>query len=189
MFRWGVSQELVSPITADALKYVPPLRQGRTTAPESEPREDVPDDVVDATLPHLLPTVAAMVQVQRWATMRPSEVCRMRVGEIDMSRKDGIWLYRLPKHKCTWRGQRKIVPLGKPEQRLILPYLEGKTPEQAVFSPKTAMLEKKARDAERRRTKVPPSQELRAEKRLANPKRGDQEHYSSHVTLKSLRML
>ena len=70
MFRWGVAQELVSPVTADALKYVPALRLGRTTAPESTPRKDVPDDVVASTLPHLLPTVAAMVQVQRWATMR-----------------------------------------------------------------------------------------------------------------------
>ena len=35
MFRWGVAQELVSVNVAEALKYVPPLRRGRTTAPES----------------------------------------------------------------------------------------------------------------------------------------------------------
>jgi site-specific recombinase XerD len=50
-----------------------------------------------------------------------------------MSRKDGIWLYRPLKHKGTWRGHGRIVPLGKPEQALILPYLTGKTPEQPVF--------------------------------------------------------
>jgi len=186
IFRWGVSQELVSPITADALKYVPPLRLGRTTAPESEPREDVPDEVVDATLPHLLPTVAAMVQVQRLATMRPNEVCRMRVGDIDRSRKDGIWLYKLPKHKGAWRGHKRIVPLGKPEQALILPYWEGKSPEQAVFSPRTAMLEKSERDKKRRKTKVPPSQILRAQQRAASPKRGVQEHYSSQSYARSI---
>jgi integrase len=186
IFRWGVSQELVSPLTADALKYVPPLREGRTEAPETEPRTDVPDEIVDATLPQLLPTVAAMVQVQRLATMRPNEVCRMKVGDIDMSRKDGIWLYNLPKHKGTWRGHKKIVPLGKPEQTLILPYLEGKKPGQAVFSPKTAMLEKKIKDAKRRRTKVPPSQILLAEERAANPKRGLQEHYSSRSYARSI---
>jgi integrase len=186
MFRWGVSQELVSPITADALKYVPPLRQGRTIAPESEPREDVPDDVVDATLPHLLPTVAAMVQVQRWATMRPNEVCRMRVGDIDMSRKDGIWLYKQPKHKGAWRGHKRIVPLGKPEQSLILPYLEGKSADQAVFSPKMAVQERKTRDAARRKTKAQPSQVLRAEMHAANPKRRDHEHYSSRSYARSI---
>ena len=133
MFRWGVAQELVSPVTADALKYVPALRQGRTTAPESLPRKDVPDDVVASTLPHLLPTVAAMVQVQRWATMRPGEVCRMRVGDIDMSRKDGIWLYQPPQHKGSWRGHGRIVPLGQSEQQLLRPYLEGKQPDDSVF--------------------------------------------------------
>ena len=133
MHRWGVAQELVPPSTADALKYVTALRCGQTEAPESAVRKDVPDEVVDATLPHLVPTVAAMVQVQRWAVMRPNEVCRMQVGDIDKSRKDGIWLYYPPKHKGTWRGHGRIVPLGEPEQAVLLPYLEGKSPEQPVF--------------------------------------------------------
>ena len=187
MFRWGVAQELVSPLTADALKYVPSLRRGRTTAPDTMPREDVPNEVVDATLPHLLPTVAAMVQVQRWAVMRPNEVCRMQVGDIDMSRKDGIWIYCPLEHKGTWRGHGRAVPFGKPEQALITPYLEGKSPEQAVFSPRTAMLEKKAKDAERRKTKVPPSQVLRAERRATNPKREDREHYDSRSYSRSIK--
>ena len=186
MFRWGVAQELVSPITADALKYVPALRLGKTTAPESKPREDVPNDVVDATLPYLLPTVAAMVQVQQWATMRPSEVCRMRVGDIDMSRKDGIWLYHLPLHKTEATiKQKKIVPLGKPEQALIRPYLEGKSPERAVFSPKTTMLERYARDAKNRTTKIPPNKLRRSHK--AVPKRTASEHYCSKSYARSIR--
>ena len=187
MFRWGVLQELVSPITADALKFVPPLREGRTEAPESTLRTDVPDAVVDATLPHLLPTVAVMVKVQRLATMRPNEVCRMRVGDIDMKRNDGIWLYKPLQHKGTWRGYKKIVPLGKPEQALILPYLEGKSPDSAVFSPKTAMMEKKAKDAKRRKTKVPPSQVFRTKQRADNPKREDREHYDSQSYARSIQ--
>jgi integrase len=177
MFRWGVSQELVSPMTADALKYVQPLRQGRTTAPESKPREDVPDDVVEATLPHLLPTVSAMVQVQRLATMRPNEVCRMRVGDIDMT--GAIWLYRPVNHKGTWRGHGREIALGKPEQAILLPYLEGKSPDSAVFSPRTAMLEKQEKDAKRRKSKVPPNQKRRAERIKENPKRKNREHYDS----------
>jgi site-specific recombinase XerD len=57
----------------------------------------------------------------------------MKVEDIDMSRNDGIWLYYPTKHKGTWRGHGRIVPLGKPEQAVILPYLEGKSPEQTVF--------------------------------------------------------
>jgi integrase len=187
MFRWGVLQELVSPITADALKFVPPLREGRTEAPESTLRTDVPDAVVDATLPHLLPTVAAMVQVQRLATMRPNEVCRMRVGDIDVKRKDGIWLYKPLQHKGAWRGYKKIVPLGKPEQALILPYLEGKSPDSAVFSPKTAMVEKWTKDAKRRKTKIPPSQVLRTGRRKSKPKKEARGHYDSQSYARSIK--
>ena len=187
MFRWGVAQELVSPLTADALKYVPALRRGRTEAPEAKPREAISHTAVDATLPHLLPTVAAMVQVQRWAVMRPNEVCRMRVGDIDMSRKDGIWLYSPPDHKGTWRGHNKIIPLGKPEQTLMTPYLEGKSPEQAVFSPRTAIQEKHTKDAQRRTSKISPSHTQRAEYRAKNPKRSDREHYKSETYAQSIK--
>jgi integrase len=178
-FRWGVAQEFVSTVTADALKHVPALQQGRTTAPETTPRLDISAEAVKATLPYLLPTVAAMVQVQRLAVMRPNEVCRMRVGDIDRTRKDGVWIYLPPKHKNTWRGFGKAIPLGKPEQELILPYLVGKTPEQAVFSPKTALLEKREKDSQRRKSKLTPSQVKRAAQHAAHPKRIVREHYSS----------
>jgi len=187
MFRWGVAQELVSPITADALKYVPALRRGHTEAPESQPRESVSQATVDATLPYLLPTVAAMVQVQRWAVMRPNEVCRMRVGDIDTNRKDGIWLYSPPDHKGTWRGHSKIIPLGKPEQTLMTPYLEGKLPEQAVFSPRTAMQEKHTKDAQRRVSKMSLSHIRRAEYRAMNPCRSVREHYRSETYAQSIK--
>lgn len=133
MFNWGIAQEMVPVAIADALKYVLPLKKGRTAAHETKPREDVPDEVVEATLPYLSPVVSAMVQVQRWAIMRPNEICRMCVGDIDKSRKDGIWIYCPLKHKTAWLDNVKKVPLGKPEQELIAPYLEGKTPEQVVF--------------------------------------------------------
>jgi integrase len=133
MFNWGVAQEIVPVTIADALKYVLPLKKGETIAHETKPREDVPDAVIEATLPYLSPVVAAMVQVQHWALMRPNEVCRMCVGDIDKKRKDGIWIYCPPEHKTVWRNDTRKVPLGKPEQVLIAPYLVGKTAEQAVF--------------------------------------------------------
>jgi integrase len=161
MFRWGVAQELVSPMTAEALRYVPSLYYGNTTAPESRPRTDVPDAVVDTTLPHLMPTLSAMVQVQRWALMRPNEVCRMRVGDVDRSRKDGVWIYRPAVHKGTWRGHSKSITLGEPEQVLMLPYLEERETESAVFSPKVTAAEKKAKS---------PKRQKRKKRSKANPK-------------------
>ncbi len=185
MFRWGVSQEMVAPSTADALKYVPALRKGKTVAREVEPREAVADSVVTATLPHLSPTVAGMVQVQRLAAMRPNEVCRMTVGDIDQSGE--IWLYRPGMHRGAWRGHDKIVTLGKPEQAIICERIAEKSPEQAVFSPKDAEAERKERDAAKRKSKVQPSQRKRAASRAANPKSRAREHYDSETYARAVK--
>ncbi len=52
----------------------------------------------------------------------------MTVEDIDKSQEpNGLWHYVLKSHKtekCV--GYDKIVPLGKPEQVLIAPYLVGK---------------------------------------------------------------
>jgi integrase len=140
MLRWGVARDLVSNNTVKTIECVQPLRKGRTTAHETKRRKNVPDEVVEATLPHLSPTIATMVQVQSWSLMRPCEVCRMKVGEIDKSRTDGIWLYQPPEHKGAWREQDKEgeyarkIPLGKPEQELLAAFMVSRSPEQTVFS-------------------------------------------------------
>jgi hypothetical protein len=56
------------------------------------------------------------------------------------------------KHKNTWRGHDKVVALGLPEQELIAPRLVGKSPEQAVFSPKDEVKEKKKNTRKRKRS-------------------------------------
>jgi hypothetical protein len=63
MFRWGVGQGLVSPTTADALKYVPALRQGHTEAPETEKirEKSISDAAINATLPYLLGRVPKLL--------------------------------------------------------------------------------------------------------------------------------
>lgn len=175
IFHWGVSRELVSSAVAGALKCVPSLRNGQTAAPERSPRKNVPDEVVKATLPHLIPTIADMVQVQRLAAMRPGEICNMRVG--DLERSDEIWIYRPGLHKNAWREQDRIIPLGKPEQEILERRILGKNPEQYVFSPTEAMQEKWERAAAERKTKVQPSQQARKKRNAANPKRKDGESY------------
>ena len=55
--------------------------------------------------------------------------------------------------------------VGKPEQKLIAPYLEGKKPEAAVFSPRTAMKERAAEARSNRKTKLTPAQRERDAKR------------------------
>jgi integrase len=183
VFKWGSLRELVPKSTPYFLKLVIPLSEGKTTTPETEPRLDVPDEVVEATLPHLLPTVAAMVQVQRAAVMRPSEVCRMKVGDIDT--KDEIWVYEPKQHKGKWRGHPRTVALGKLEQEIIAPRLIGKQPDNAVFSPKDAISERYR--IMKRKTKRTPSQEKRHQQAVENNRSRVREHYDSNSYSKSIK--
>jgi hypothetical protein len=82
LFRWGVSEELVPEATYRSLSTVSGLERGRTEARESDPVLPVPDDHVTAVLPHVLPTVAAMIQLQRLtgAPRRGVSVTRLRGG-------------------------------------------------------------------------------------------------------------
>ena len=171
IFAWGVRHDLVPETTWRALKSVKSLPKGASGTFDKEERQPIPDDVVRRTLPFMPPTLRAMVQLQRILGMRPSEIFKMRVGDIDTTRGNGLWYY-VPGSYKTARYVGKIVfPLGKPEQELIAPYLEGKVSEAAVFSPRTAMAERHAKRRAHRKTKISPSQAAQAEARAAKPTR------------------
>ena len=169
LFSWGVEEELVKPDIVAALREVKALRKGEDGSFDNPPRKAVPDDVVLRTLPFLPPTLRAMVQIQRLTGMRPSEVYRMTVGEIDRTRGNGLWYYTPSKHKTEEHIGQKSVPLGKPEQELIAPYLKGKKPTEAVFSPKQAMKERAGEKRTARKSKITPSQASRDKSRAENP--------------------
>jgi len=170
IFHWGVGEELVKSDTWAVLKAVKPLPEGFAGTIESPPREDVPDDDIIRTLSFMPPVLQAMVKVQRLTGCRPSEIFNMRVGEIDRNADSELWLYRLRSHKTEKKTkQKKVVPLGKPEQELILPYLQGKKSESAVFSPRIAMTERHVEQRANRKTKLTPSQESREKERAAKP--------------------
>ena len=64
---------------------------------------------------------------------------------------------------------KKIIPLSEDEQALIAPYLEGKKPSEAVFSPRTAVKERAELARAERKSKVTPSQQKRNQHRADNP--------------------
>jgi integrase len=168
MLKWGAIRKLVSTQVYGEAKLIPALKEGKTKAYENPEREPVPDDVVRRTLPFMSPTVRAMVQIQRMTGMRPKEICRMTVGNIDQTRDSELWYY-IPRHKTERFIGKKSIPLGKPEQELIAPYLVGKKPSEAIFSPRTAMAEWHAERRANRKTKISPSQLERDKKRAKKP--------------------
>ena len=167
IFRWGVEEDIVAGSTWHALKAVKPLRKGEQGTFDHDERAEVPDDVVARTLLYLPPVVAAMVQVQGMTGMRPTELCIMRVG--DVNRSGDIWEYSPKNHKTEEYIGKKVIYLGKPEQDLLMPYLEGKAAGRAVFSPAQAMAERFAERRAKRKTKITPSQAERNRQRAVKP--------------------
>ncbi|MDB5331106.1 MAG: site-specific tyrosine recombinase XerD [Phycisphaerales bacterium] len=82
VFMWGVGEDLVHPSIHHGLTAVEGLKMGRCEAHETGPVKPVAGEVVAATLPHLTPTVRAMVELQRRTAMRPGEACGMRGCDI-----------------------------------------------------------------------------------------------------------
>lgn len=183
VFKWGVENELVPPSVLHGLQAVKGLQAGRTDAPEPAPVQPVPAADLDATLPHLSPTLRAMVLVQRYTGMRPGEVCQMRARDID--RAGPVWLYRPPRHKTAYRGKTRTICLGPNAQAAVAPFLAGRPPEAYLFSPAEANEARWKRQREARRSKVPPSQISR---RKRNPKVRPAALYSTNSYAHAVRV-
>jgi integrase len=135
VFKWAVSEELISPSVHEALRTVTGLKFGRTSARESEPVKPVEADTVELTLPYVTPQIAAMIRLQLLTGMRPGEVIRMRPCDIDTS--TDVWIYSPAGHKGRWRGHHRTIPLGPHAQKEIEPFM--KREETAfLFSPAEA---------------------------------------------------
>jgi len=93
IFAWGVEHDLVPEAIWRALKAVKSLREGEEGTFDNEEREPVSDDIIRRTLPFMPPMLRAMIQLQRILGMRPNEIFKMRVGDIDTTRGNGLWYY------------------------------------------------------------------------------------------------
>lgn len=134
VFAWGVEQELVKPETLYGLRAVSPLKRGRSTARESSRVVPVSAEAVETTLPFLSPTVAAIVTVQRFTGMRPSEVLTMRVRDLEPW--ESGYKYTLEHDKTDYRravDDQRVVYLGTKAAAACRPFLKNKKPDSFVF--------------------------------------------------------
>jgi integrase len=157
MFKWAVGEELVAETRYRALAAVGGLQRGRSDAKESEPVLPVAGACVDAVLPHVLPPVRAMIELQRLTGMRPGEVCSMRACDLDTT--GPVWFYRPSQHNTAWRGKARVVVLGPRAQALVKQYLTLDT-QAHLFSPARAVAERAVAVRADRKTRVQPSRLL-----------------------------
>jgi integrase len=149
IFRWGVEHQMVDESQLAALKALEPLKAGKTAAPESLPVQPVAIEHVEACLPFMSPTVAAMVRLQMLTGMRAGEVCQMRTGDIDTS--GPVWVYRPGSHKTAYLGKVREIALGKRAIKVLGPLLLTDL-NAPIFSPLRADAERRAALSANRKT-------------------------------------
>ena len=172
-FKWAVGEELVPPSILQALQAVAGLARGRSDARETEPVRPVPEEFVRAVLPHVLPPVAAMIELQLLTGARPGEVCVMRACDIDTT--GAVWLYHPERHKTSWRGKVRVIALGPQAQAIVKRFLVLDVAAY-IFSPARAMGDRSTALRLARKTPVQPSQISRGKSR---PKRPPGERYTT----------
>lgn len=78
--------------------------------------------------------VAAMLLLQWLTGMRSEEVRVLRTADVDLA----AGTYRPHKHKNQWRGQERVVPLGRRALLLVRRWLDPARPLAYVFRPELA---------------------------------------------------
>jgi integrase len=72
-----------------------------------------------------------MAELQLLTGMRPGEVCKLTLGEVDRSGE--VWVYRPHAHKTAYRGRGRAVPFGPKARALLTAFLVGDRPPPAGF--------------------------------------------------------
>jgi integrase len=181
VYKWGVAQELVAETVCRALEKVEPLHPGRCAARETAPVGPVGDAHIEAVLPFLLPTVAAMVRLMRLTGARCGEVCAMRACDLD--RTGSVWVYRPARHKTSHRGRVRVIALGPRARAIVQPFLRT-DPLAPLFSPARAVADWRASQRAARKSKVQPSQVSR---RKATRRRPPGQSYTPHSVAVAVR--
>jgi integrase len=162
MFKWAVENAYLNPAILQGLQAVAPLKRGRCEAPDTEPVRPLPEDVLEKTIEHMSPEVAAMARLQWHTGMRPGEVVIMRTRDIDQSHD--VWRYRPASHKTQHHGIDRVIPLGPRAKAVVQPYLRDDLDEY-LFSPARKMNAWNEERKKKRQTPMTPSQAARTPKR------------------------
>lgn len=181
VWKWGASRELVPLQTYQSICTVEGFRVGE--APDLPKVTCVPHEKIDPIKDHVLPPVWAMVQLQLWSAMRPSEVCSMRTCDIvaddpliPPQLRGKVWLYRPHSHKTEHHEKSRLIFLGPQAQELLRSWLRPDHPEAFLFSPREGLEYRRAERSLERKTKI-----YTPYKRKRTPGRAPRDFYEPHA--------
>ncbi|MCF7955339.1 MAG: tyrosine-type recombinase/integrase [Phycisphaerae bacterium] len=144
LFKWAVSEQVVSPVLLQGLESVAGLRRGRTRAKEMPRVLPADERDIRAVLPLMPKVVADMIQIQLHTGMRPCELTIMRPCDIDQS--GPVWHYRPYRHKMQHLEDaniKRIISIGPKAQEIIRPYLL-RPADKYCFSPAESEAKRRA---------------------------------------------
>lgn len=98
MFRWGVKDELVSPITLQALEAVAGLKAGRTKAPDHARRHAVPDEHIEIVRQGVRQRTRDLIDLQLLTGARPGKLIGLTTAMI--GRSEDVWVGRHVPSTC-----------------------------------------------------------------------------------------
>ena len=127
MFRWAVSEELLSrdigPALCAQLDAVENLRKDKDPrVHEGRNVPPAPKSDIRRSRRFMSRQIRTMVDLLLITGMRPDEATIMR--PLDIEKANGIWLYRPSDHKMDYKGVRRVIPLGPRAQKLLSPWLD-----------------------------------------------------------------
>jgi integrase len=135
MFKWAASHELVPASVHQALCTIEPLRRGRTAAHENPRVEPVPDWLLEKVRPFMSPMIRALVALQLYSGARPGELLGMRLCDIEMDRRGGIWTFRPDQHKNAYREKERVIYFGPKAQQVLEPFIQGAAHRRGALQP------------------------------------------------------
>lgn len=176
VFAWAVGEEIIPAAKVDAMKHVAGLQRGRSGAKEVDRVKPVPEDVVQATLPHLPRHVAGLVRFQLATGCRPGEAILLRRCDLDTSAP--IWQFIPAHHKLAHKDLVRVIPIGPKGQALLAEFPTG-DPGEYVFNPAAGEEERNAaRTAARRTPRWGSHMERNRTKRVRTPRRAASDRYT-----------
>ncbi|MBW8016895.1 MAG: site-specific integrase [Planctomycetes bacterium] len=152
MFKWAVSDQIVSPVILHGLQAVVGLKRGRSKAKESKRVLPVDEKYVYMVLPFTTKVLAAMVELQLLTGMRPGEVVILRPCDID--RSGAIWHYYPYKYKTQHLEDptlRRIISIGPKGQEILRPFLLRQE-DAYCFTPEESERDRRATQFKLRKT-------------------------------------
>lgn len=127
VWRWAEERELVPRGAWAGLRVLKPIPRGDRRVPDHPPCRPLDQGEYELLLLGCHPLLAAMVEVQWLTAVRSGELRRMRAGEVVDA------TFRPLRHKNTWRGHDRAVPLGPRARAVLAPWLAGKAGDDFVF--------------------------------------------------------